>query len=215
VDLLFHNSKPVNMKRLWIVFVLSLIIASSSLAQQTQQSSDCEGAFSKGTSVIAAGIGLGDLYWGTGYTSNFPVNPTLIYDYALTNKLGIGNIGIGLMVSYASSKYNDGYGDTYNYSGVLAGVRGTYHFILTKIDKLDPYAGVMFGYIFTSSSNNGGYDLYGTPGKTGGFQPGIFAGAHYYFSPVFGVTGELGYNGFSILFIGIALRFGGCSGQKK
>jgi hypothetical protein len=203
------------MKKLCILSILSLAVVSVCVAQQKQPSSDCEGAFSKGTNVIGIGVGVGDLYWaGSGYSSNFPVNPSATWDMSITNKLGIGNIGVGLMVSYASSKLDEG-GYTYNYTGVFAGVRGTYHFIISKSDKFDPYAGVMFGYVFSSSSNDLPtyvyYSPYGSPIKDGGFLPGFFVGVHYYFSQTFGVNGELGYDGFSVVLVGVSFRFGGCA----
>jgi hypothetical protein len=214
-----HNSKPLIMKKFWILSILLLAVVTVSVAQQKQPSTDCEGAFSKGTNIIGVGVGVGDLYWvGSGYTSSFPVNPTVTWDMSITNKLGIGNIGVGLMLSYASSKLDEGGGYTYTYTGIFAGVRGTYHFIIAKSDKFDPYAGVMLGYVFSSNTNNlpsyGYTNPYGSPIKNGGFLPGFFAGVHYYFSPAFGVNGEVGYDGFSFVLVGVAFRFGGCGSGK-
>jgi hypothetical protein len=195
------------MNKLGIIFCISLIFSATSFAQQ--QPSD--GAFSKGAPVITPSAGFGNLYWGTGYLSNIPVNPTITYDYALTNKLGIGNIGLGLLLGYGSTQYFNFSRNTYSYSGILVGARGSYH-IKLRTNKLDPYAGVMLGYIFTSGSkNNGNGDqasaLPTASGKPGGMVPGAFAGIHYYLTQVFGLTGELGYNGFSVVNLGIGFRF--------
>lgn len=190
------------MKRVTMLLITLIIFSSVTFAQD-----DGDGAFPKGSLAINLGVGLGNIYWGTGYGTNLPVSPTLSVDYALTKRIGIGNIGIGGLVSYSSTKYSSDIG-SYSFSGILIGVRGTYHFIL-KSTKLDPYAGVLLGYIITSSHYpNGvitGYG-YGPGGKAGAVQPGIFAGAHYFFVPHFGVFAELGYNGFSIFTLGITLK---------
>jgi hypothetical protein len=191
------------MKKTLAIFT-SLMITSFALFAQD------DGAFSKGTGVFNLGVGFGDVYWGGSYTSSFPVSPTLVFDYALTDKLGIGNIGVGATVAYSAVKYSNGDGTYAHYNGVLIGARGSYHFIIPNgsiKNKLDPYAGIMLGFVVTNYSNP---NYVGTPfggGKSSGFQPGIFAGAHYYFTGHFGVHGELGYNGFSILVIGITLKF--------
>jgi hypothetical protein len=164
-------------------------------------------AFPRGTVVVNLGIGVGNLYWGSGYGSALAVSPTLDIDVAATDKLGIGNIGVGGTASYSYTKYNYAGSRTVTFSGVLVGLRGSYHFILNSgalSSKFDPYAGVMLGYIFGSGPNNP--DLYGVGPKGSAFQPGVFAGAHYYFVQHFGVFAELGYNGFSIFTFGITLK---------
>ncbi len=163
-----------------------------------------EGAFPKGSFAISLGIGLGNLYYGTGYGTSFAVNPTLNIDYAITDKLGIGNIAVGGTVSYSSTKIS-GYNYSYNYSSILVGLRGTYHFII-PVDKLDPYAGILLGYVISNNPNINS-DLYPGPlGKSSGFRPGFFVGGHYFFVPHFGGFVELGYNGFSIFVIGITIK---------
>jgi hypothetical protein len=195
--------KIYNMKRVMMLFTALVVFSSVTFAQK-----DAEGAFPKGSLAFNLGIGLGDVYYGDGYGTSLPVSPTFSVDYAITNKIGIGNIAVGGFVSYTSSKYNDGYGDNYDYSAVLVGLRGTYHFIL-PIDKLDPYAGVSIGYVIASNGNTDIYanNVTGPDGKASAVEPGLFVGAHYLFVPHFGVFAELGYNGFSILTLGISLKF--------
>jgi hypothetical protein len=175
-------------------------------------SDDDNPVFPAGCLLANLGIGVGDLYWGGAYGSVLGVTPTLDVDIAITKKLGIGNIGIGGTVAYTSTSYNydNGYGNTsYKYNAILIGLRGTYHFMLNtdKLkEKLDPYAGVLLGYIITNNpSFQVGTGYYGGT-KASAFQPGIFAGAHYYFVQHFGVFAELGYNGFSIFTFGITLK---------
>jgi Outer membrane protein beta-barrel domain len=171
-------------------------------------SSTSEGAFPKGTFAINLGVGFGNVYWGTEYGTSSGVSPTLILEYAITDKLGIGNIAVGLIVSYASTKYSDMY-NSYTYSGLLIGARGEYHFILNndKIGtKLDPYAGIMLGYIINNNPDvSDTYDV--LTGKSSGFQPGVFAGAHYFFGPHFGVYAEFGYEALFVFNIGISFKF--------
>ena len=173
-----------------------------------------DGAFPKGTSIINAGVGFGDPYWGAGYTSSIPVSPTLSFDHAITGKLGIGTIGVGGIVAYGASKYSDGT-NTYDNSGFMVGVRGTYHFIL-NMDNLDPYGGVMLGYIFTSHSTPQDYGYgYGYVPKDGGVVPGVFVGCHYFFGPAFGVGAEAGYLGLYVFSVGVSFRFGGGGSASK
>jgi len=171
------------------------------------ESAEDEATFPKGSLAFGLGIGLGDLYWG-GYGSALGVSPVFDVDYALTDKIGIGNISVGGTVSYSSSQLST-MGYTVNYSAILIGLRGEYHFIL-DVDalkgKLDPYGGVMLGFIVTNNPNTNGYDAYFPGDKGSAFQPGIFAGAHYYFVRHFGAFAELGYNGFSIFTIGITVK---------
>jgi len=167
-----------------------------------------EGAFPKGSFGVNAGIGVGDVYWGTGYGTSSGVAPTAILEYAVTDKLGIGNIGAGLIVSYASTKYNDG-SNTYTYSATLVGLRGLYHFMINndKVgNKLDPYGGVLLGYVITNNPDiTGAYSA--LTGKSSGFIPGVFAGAHYFFGPVFGVYAELGYEALFVFNFGVSFKF--------
>lgn len=191
------------MKKCMLLFAALVLCSSAVFAQKG--GSD-EGAFPKGSLAINLGVGIGNDYYGTGYGTNFPISPAVSVDYAITDKIGIGNIAVGGFASYTSSKYNDGYGDDYNYSAVIVGVRGTYHFIL-PVPKLDPYAGVSLGYIISSNNYDNSNTITGPDGKASAVQPGIFAGAHYLFVPHFGVFAELGYTGFSILTLGIAVKF--------
>ena len=168
------------------------------VASRLPASMPSEGAFPKGSFAISPGIGVGNLYWGAGYGPG-SINPTLNLDVAITDKLGIGNIAVGGTVSYSSTKI---YG--YNFTGILIGLRGTYHFII-PIDKLDPYAGVLLGYIITNNPNT--FDNnYGLNGKASAFRPGFYVGGHYFFVPHFGPFVELGYNGFSIFVVGITIK---------
>ncbi len=185
--------------------IVVMFIAYSSFAQK-------EALFENGTNVVNLGVGLGDVYFGSGY-SGVPLSFQASYDRGVTSKLGIGYIGAGGIVSYISRTYKYSYGgETYKYknSGLLIGARATYHFSLDGeiAEKLDPYAGVMFGYVVTSSSNDvpSGTSVTYTA-KGGAVGAGAFAGARYYFAPNFGVHAEVGYNIIAVLNTGITFRF--------
>ncbi|HEV3249714.1 MAG TPA: hypothetical protein VGZ71_02100 [Puia sp.] len=162
-----------------------------------------EGAFPKGSFAISPGIGVGNLYYGSGYGSG-SINPTLNIDVAITDKIGIGNIAVGGTVSYSSTKYS-GSGYSYSYSSILIGLRGTYHFFI-PVDKLDPYAGILLGYIITNNPNVNTDLYYGPAGKASGFRPGFYVGGHYFFVDHFGGFVELGYDGFSVFVVGITIK---------
>jgi hypothetical protein len=180
--------------------VVIMLVGFSSFAQKSE-------VFENGTNVVNLGVGLGNIYWGSDY-SRAPVSFNASYDRGVSDKLGIGYIGLGGTFSYTSAKYTVG-SYTYRNSGVLFGARASYHFsIANEIgEKLDPYAGVILGYVVTSHSTDDPTGDYRYGYKSGGVYPGFFAGAHYYFVPSFGVYAEVGYNIVSILNTGITFKF--------
>ena len=177
-----------------------MFIAYSSFAQK-------EALFENGTNVVNLGVGLGDVYFGSGY-SGVPISFQASYDRGVTSKLGIGYIGAGGIIGYTSRTFKSGDFKWKN-SGLLIGARATYHFAINGeiSEKLDPYAGVMLGYVVTSSSNDApsgyGYNF----SKSSSVGAGAFAGARYYFTPHFGVHAEVGYNIISVLNTGITVSF--------
>ena len=196
------------MKKIFASSVI-IFITYSSFAQNSS-------VFEKGTNVINAGIGLGNVYWGgTGYSnSGLPISLQASFDHGITDKLGIGYIGVGGIVGYTSYKFtgNDaGYSYTYTGTGILIAARATYHFALAAPigEKLDPYVGVLAGYVIASSSYSSTFASsgYGIYNKGSAVAAGAFVGAHYYFIPNFGVHAELGYNIISVFNTGITFKF--------
>ncbi len=195
------------MRKALIVIAFALIFSAGSFAQS-------ENAFQKGTNMVNLGIGLGNVYWGAGYgSSGLPFSLNASYEHGITDKLGIGYIGVGAEVGYASSKYSIDGTEAWKSTGILIAARGSYHFAIPGElgKKLDPYAGALLGYVITNYSYDYGYGGtlgYGGPtGKAGGIAAGVFAGAHYLFVPHVAVFGELGYTSFSILTLGISFKF--------
>jgi hypothetical protein len=164
--------------------------------------------FENGTNVVNIGIGVGDVYWGGYSNSGFPISFNASYERGVSDKLGIGYIGLGGNFSYTSAKYK--YGSyTIRNAGVMFAAKATYHFAIANEigKKFDPYAGVMLGYIVTSHSTNDPAGDYHGESKGSSIYPGVFAGAHYYFVPAFGVYAEVGYNITSVLNTGITFKF--------
>jgi hypothetical protein len=202
----FFNPKIKYMKKSIALSIFVFVISFAALSQNDR-------AFEKGTNLVNLGIGLGSVYWGAGYSnSGLPFSLNASYEHGVTDKLGIGYVAVGAQVGYATSQYAFGGSTEWKSTGILLAARGSFHFAIPAEigKKLDPYAGVLIGYVITNYSYNNGYNTlgYGLPtGKAGGIAVGAFAGAHYLFSQHFGVFGELGYTSFSILSLGIALKF--------
>ena len=173
-------------------FVMALIISVGYTASAQSSS-----VFEKGTNVINVGIGFGDLYWGAGTTS-IPISFNGSFDHGITDKLGIGYIGVGGKLGYTDAKYSGGITAT----GFLIDARAPYHFALASDigDKLDPYVGADLGYVITSYSGNF------PSSKASSIAAGAFAGAHYYFTPNFGAYAEISST-FSLFSTGLTFKF--------
>ena len=83
-----------NVKRLIILAITILSLSQTSSYGQE---------FVKGTKMLSFGVGLGSPGWGYGY--NMVVPPLQAnFDYGITDKVGIGYIGIGGLVGFSSSR---------------------------------------------------------------------------------------------------------------
>ncbi|NTD99176.1 porin family protein [Agrobacterium tumefaciens] len=159
-------------------------------------------AYSKGDNLLNVGIGIGSPFFGSGYSSSLPVNPSVSFEKGITNEISVGG-----QVAYASSKYKvDVPGSNYSFkqNAFYIGARGSYHFNeLFKLDpKFDLYGGASLGYVIASVSDNEGFN--GTTGSGVGF--GLFAGGKYYFSTNTSVFAEVGYQSLAVLNVGIAFK---------
>ena len=180
------------MKKTLFLLILSLFSITFVNAQEKQGKL----AFEKGSSSLNLGVGLGSLWWGTGFTSSIGVNPTASYEYGITDQISIGGT-----VSYSSAKSDlgGGEGEATKFSATLIGARGSYHFATSE--KFDPYVGIVLGYVVVSVSNS---DII-VKGSTVGY--GGHVGARYFFSPNIGVHAELGYSSLSFLTAGVSFKF--------
>jgi hypothetical protein len=207
-------------------FLILLIgISSASFGQDTAPqpippSPSSGAAFTKGTNVINAGVGMGGYYsyWGGGYyeTPNFVIS----YENGTFGNVGPGTISLGALLSYKDISDNyiggDGYNYTDNWTYWILGFRSAYHLTIPSTPKFDPYAGLMLGYYFlnhTFSTNNPNYRTPGNPGYvyyTASYPDyaalSLYLGARYYISNTVGIWAELGY-GYTTLAVGINFRF--------
>ena len=188
------------MKKVLFVSAILLAVSTSTFAQD-----DAGGAYTQGSSTVAAGYGFGSIwkklfklssmFSGGSYKTSSTGPFSLTYEYGVAEK-----ISVGVAVSYSQVKGTytdpsnlpeDNYIDKLTNFSVIA--RGNYHF--GSSEKFDPYIGAGVGYY------NFKYEsVYGDGTKTGNLFaiPGAFGfngqlGAKYYFSPNFGAFAEVGY----------------------
>lgn len=177
------------MKKLLLLLVVALFTSNVAFSQ----------VFEKGDIGAHVGIGFLSPYSYSG--SKMGVPPVhASFEYGITDK-----IGVGALVGYTSSKWDLGYG-TYDFSYIIAGARGSYHFYRTE--KLDTYAGLMLGYNIASAkykeSTPSGSVVLADP-KVGGFALGAYIGANYMFTEKIGAFAELGYS-ISWASVGLAVK---------
>lgn len=178
-------------------------------------------SFQKNQKDLNVGLGLVDLYLGSGYSSHWTPLFTS-FDYGITDDI---SIGAAFEFSSATWKYsgsdfcNSGngvgnwytYTDTYRNSYFVLGARAAWHFArFVKVDKLDLYAGIMLGNVFykqsysTTSPCPKHYNAYTQ--TAGGALFSLYGGARYRFNDNFGLFMEAGY-GYSLLTIGANFKF--------
>jgi len=179
--------------------IIALLLSLATIVRAQSKSS----AFNSGDNMLNFGVGLGSPFFGTGYSSSLPVNPTVFFEHGFTDE-----ISIGAQASYASAKYEYAYfGDAYSFkeSATYLGVRGSYHLgqAFDLDSKFDVYAGGSLGYVVVSIKDNQGYS--GAAASAVGY--GGFAGARYFFGQKTGVYAELGYQSLSFVNIGLTLKF--------
>ncbi len=174
------------MKKIPALFTAFILISFAAAAQ----------AFKESDKLLNLGIGIGTPYFGSGYKSKLPVNPTITFEKGIQP-----NISVGGTLSYASSKYN--YYFDLNYTAIFLGARGSYHFPLSN-QKTDLYAGAGLGYVIVSvSSKESGYSASAASGV--GYN--VFGGVRYYVGAKAAVYAELGYGSLSIGNAGVSFKF--------
>jgi hypothetical protein len=174
------------MKRILLLSVLVIFIASMSFGQM---------AYKKGDQVVNIGLGLGGF---AGAYGSGGIAITGGYEYGIHE-----NVSLGGVIGYSSSS-EDFYGYGYKYTYILIAARGAYHVDLLHNPKFDTYGGILLGYNIVSNSTTGLYYGYGSASASY-LEIGLFAGGRYYFDPHWAVQAELGY-GLGILNIGIAYK---------
>jgi hypothetical protein len=79
------------------LLTIALIAAFYSVASAQTASS----AYTPGSSLFSVGVGIGSPFFGSGYTSSLPVNPTVSYEKGI-----IAGLSVGAEASYASQKFS-------------------------------------------------------------------------------------------------------------
>ena len=184
--LIFVEIKTENMKKVFAI-VLFLLMANLSQAQ----------SFEKGRNYIHFGFGAGPSHSRSvnslGYNYGLNIGIIAGYERGITEKLGIGRIGVGGLIGQSFQSLNSSWIPT---TSLVA--RAAYHFDF-NIDKMDVYAGIGAGVNIAS----GKYKNFSSNSLV---QPNLFAGIRYYFTSEMAVYGELGY-GVSSINIGLVYRF--------
>ena len=174
------------------VFLAVLALVGSASIANAQE------IFSKGTSAINAGVGLGSYYSGLTIP---PLSVSL--DYGVADNLINGNngsISVGGFAGYTASSHTYGtYKSSFSY--IALGGRGAFHYQFAP--KLDTYAGLMVSYDIASVSSN--LDYTGASVATSGIHWSLFLGGRYFFTEKIGAFAELGY-GFYNLNLGVTFK---------
>jgi hypothetical protein len=151
--------------------------------------------FAKRDLVGHVGIGIGSYLGGSNYTTTVP--PILISgEYGILDSFikGKAAIGVGGYLAYTANKWKNA--NSSRQSFFIIGARGVFHYQF--VERLDTYAGLMFGYQGVSAKNI-------PNGTSSGFCPASFIGARYYFSDRFAAFSELGF-GIAALQLGVAIK---------
>lgn len=171
----------------WVLFIFVVLFSTNQISAQGE---------------LNLGIGLLPTYLGT---SNSKIPPLMAsYDHPFQE-----NITIGGYIGYSTAEFVQSsvfLNYSIDYSYVLIGARGTYHFEISN-EKIDPYIGLHLGYNVVSTSINGCddpifCDALDVSASSIGYA-GLL-GAKYQMSENLKLFGEVGY-GVSILSFGITL----------
>jgi len=168
------------MKKLILLFAVALFSVGIVSAQ----------VYTEDSKLVNIGIGFGGGYT-TGKVGIPPISAS--FEKGITEKISVGGIA-----GYAASKYElMGFKSEYSY--ILLGARGSYHFYNT--DKIDGYAGAMLGYNIVSAKVTG----LGAAASSSGLAYSGFVGGRYFFSEKLAAFAEIGY-GISVITFGVSLK---------
>lgn len=168
----------------------------------------------RGDNIINLGFGFDPYYSysSAGGAKRNAVGPIVAgYEYIVTDKLGIGRIGVGGIIG--QSFYNEKYTTIwakyhYKTSRTAIVARAAYHFEL-PVEGLDLYAGVGGGFYINNQVSRvvaqGEVETKNKDVRVSGAHY-IFGGARYFFTDAFGVYAEFGY-GFNAINGGMVFKF--------
>ena len=186
---------PDTMKRLFAALSFVGAVAFSANAQ----------FFEDGGNYLHIGAGIGSPYAYSG--SKMGVPPVHVsFEHGLSDKFGVGGL-----IGYTSSVYEETFwgNSTYkwNFSYLIIGARGAYHFL--DKDNIDLYLGAMLGYNVATAkfeSDYPGLENLVTEPSVGGIAFGGFLGTRFALGDNSAIFAELGYN-ISWLSLGYCHKF--------
>jgi len=182
------------MKRI-VLFAIAMVLISA------EYTSAQESSFEQNDNVVNLGIGIGGSYYGYAGWTGYTRLPTFVLGYERCiighlfndqSALGVGGLA---GVTYANHS-------SWTSTDLMVGLRGAMHYAF--VDKLDTYAGVMFGFNIHSWKWKGSSES--VHSGHSGLAYGVFAGARYYFAGPVAVYAEVGY-GFTLLNAGLSINF--------
>jgi hypothetical protein len=158
----------LNIQTMRLLVIILIFVTSNSFGQGY--------IFTKDSQVGSLGLGLSGIYG----------NSSLSFQYE-KGMWPIDNAGVVSLAGYI------GFGEGNKIGGVytIIGVRSAFHCSIPIVKNLDPYGGLMIGFV----SRSVGVSL-----------PSIYIGSRYYFTDNFAVFAELG-SGTSFLTGGLAIQF--------
>ncbi len=180
----------------WLVIVCLMLTSVQLVAQ----------APGKGSKIFNLGFGIGATLYNGKYWDNLLPPISVSGEYIIEDKvLDKGSIGVGGYLGFARYKYAEkwqGYEWGWNYSNVIFGPRGIFHYPLDE--HFDTYAGVLMGYNLVFTREFG--DFHGAnTAKGNSLLWSWYVGGRYQVSPDLGVMMELGY-GIAWLNVGLSLK---------
>ena len=181
------------MKKFLFVKILAVVLTLFCFSRGASAQDE---AFNKGDKVINLGIGLGTyINWG-GYSNNFP-SICGSFEYGIINLLrDKAAISVGGYFAYTSFRYRGDH--DWSISDFILGPRAIFHYQFAE--RLDTYAGFMFGYDVVNYAHKDA----NVSGST--FRTSEFIGARYYFIKSIAIFCELGY-GIAPLEFGLSFKF--------
>lgn len=176
------------MKKLFLVVVALTMVSSMMFGQLAYKASDRN---------VSAVIGLGG-FAGVYGTSSMPA-------IAASYEMGLNeNISVGGILGYTGSEESNSFVKV-DYSYILIGARGAYHYDLLHNEKIDTYGGIMLGYNIVSSTVTTTIPGFNAAASSSYLAFGGFIGGRYYFTPQLAAQAELGY-GIGLLSVGVSYK---------
>ncbi len=131
-------------------------------------------------------------------------NPSLSahYEYGISDKIGIGYIGVGGLISIAGAEYNKVFQSasvSYDHSQTLIGPRAFYHFDMVDLtgskdwSNIDVYGGAFLGLKFETAKYTEPITDTKHKEKNTKLATDLFAGIRYGFNDNIGTFAELGF----------------------